>query len=198
MASQSVRAFVAVELPEHAKSALAKIAGELRAAQIGGLRVSRAGAIHLTLKFLGDVPRERLDAIGGAVADASTQHGPFALTLSGVGAFPNERAPRVLWAGIGGDLDSLAALQASVEDALADIGFPRERRPYRPHLTLARLRPRATSDDRRRAIRALHRARPQAQLPFNANAIALYQSILTPNGAIHTRLARHSLLKNPP
>ena len=137
---QPVRAFVAIELPDRAKDALARVVGELRAAQLGGLRAVRPEGIHLTLKFLGDVPADRIDAIGAAAERAAGHHTPFALLLSGVGAFPSGRAPRVLWAGIAGDLDSLGALQASVDGCLADLGFARERRAFNPHLTLARLR----------------------------------------------------------
>ena len=120
---QPVRAFVAIELPDRAKDALARVVGELRNARLDGLRAVRPEGIHLTLKFLGDVPADRIDAIAAAAERAAGHHTPFALALSGVGAFPNGRAPRVLWAGIAGDLDSLGALQASVDGCLGRPGL---------------------------------------------------------------------------
>ncbi len=187
---QPVRAFVAIELPDRAKDALARVVGELRAARLGGLRAVRPEGIHLTLKFLGDVPADRIDAIGAAAERAARQHAPFALELSGVGAFPSGRAPRVLWAGIAGDLDGLGALQASVDGCLADLGFARERRAFNPHLTLARLRDSASREERSRALCVLRAAQPREAMSLDVDAIALFQSTLTPGGAVYRRLLR--------
>jgi 2'-5' RNA ligase len=187
---QPVRAFVAIELPDRAKDALARVVGELRAARVGGLRAVRPEGIHLTLKFLGDVPADRIEAIGGPIERAAGQHTPFALSLGGVGAFPSGPAPRVLWAGIAGDLDNLGALQTSVDGCLADLGFARERRPFNPHLTLARLRDSASREDRSRALCVLRAAQPLEASGFDVDAIVLFQSTLAPGGAVYRPLLR--------
>ena len=193
-----MRAFVAIELPDRAKETLAGVVAELRAARIGGLRPVRPEGVHLTLKFLGDVPADRIGAIGDAVGRAAAQHAQFALYLSGVGAFPSGRAPRVLWAGVAGDLDRLAALQSSVDACLSELGFPRERRSFNPHLTLARLRDSASRDDRTRALAVLRAARPSDESGFDVDGVALFQSTLGPGGAVYRRLFRAPLAGTRP
>lgn len=187
-AGRSVRAFVAIELPPTVKETLAGVVAELKAAGISGLRPVRPEGVHLTLKFLGDVPADRIGAIGDAAGRAAARHAPFALSLSGAGAFPGGRAPRVLWAGIAGDLERLAALQATVDVHLAELGFARERRAFNPHLTLARLRDSASRDDRARALRVLEAAQPSRSAGFVVDGVALFQSTLGPGGAVYRRL----------
>ena len=179
---------MAIELPDSVKKTLAGVVRELRDSGIGGLRPVRPEGVHLTLKFLGDVPTERISAIGDAAGRAAARHAPFALSLSGVGAFPNGRAPRVLWAGVAGDMDRLAALQASVDGNLAELGFARERRAFNPHLTLARLRDSASREDRARALGVLKAAQPAPETGFAVDGVALFQSTLGPGGAVYRRL----------
>lgn len=179
---------MAIELPPTVKETLAGVVRELGTAGIGGLRPVRPEGIHLTLKFLGDVPADRIGAIGDAAGSAAARHAPFALSLSGVGAFPAGRAPRVLWAGIAGELERLAALQASVDGHLAELGFARERRAFNPHLTLARLRDSASREDRARALRVLEAAQPRQNASFVVDGVALFQSTLGPGGAVYRRL----------
>jgi RNA 2',3'-cyclic 3'-phosphodiesterase len=94
--------------------------------------------VHLTLVFLGDVDPAQLPAIGDALTPVAGHHVPFTLTLEGGGCFGAPRHPHVLWTGVGGDTAALGALQAEVAAVLEPLGFPRERRLYTPHLTLAR------------------------------------------------------------
>ena len=180
------------------KETLAVVVRELRDTGIGGLRPVRPEGVHLTLKFLGDVPADRISAIGDATGKAAARHAPFALSLSGVGAFPGGRAPRVLWAGIVGDLDRLAALQASVDGCLAELGFARERRSFNPHLTLARLRDSASTEDRARALDVLKVAQPREESSFEVDGVALFQSTLGPGGAVYRRLSRAPLAGTRP
>lgn len=94
--------------------------------------------LHLTLVFLGEVSEERLPALGEALLPVSHHHAPFTLTLQGGGSFGSPRHPHVLWAGVAGNTAALEALQAEVAAVLEPLGFPRERRAYTAHLTLAR------------------------------------------------------------
>jgi RNA 2',3'-cyclic 3'-phosphodiesterase len=93
---------------------------------------------HLTLVFLGEVGESQLPAIGDALTPVSRHHTPFTLTIQGGGCFGAPRHPHVLWAGVQGDTAALEALQAEVASVLVPLGFPREKRMYKAHLTLAR------------------------------------------------------------
>ena len=98
------------------------------------------GNLHLTLKFLGSVPEERIDAVAGALREASVDVGPFNACIRGLGAFPSARRPRVVWAGVTEGAADMIELAGRVDLALAALGFPRDERPFSPHVTLGRVR----------------------------------------------------------
>lgn len=133
------RTFVAVELGDDARAALACTLARLARA-LPGVRWVDAPRVHLTLAFLGELDDERLDAVGAAAEEAAGLARPFTLRIAGLGMFGTPVAPQVVWAGVGGDLPRLLRLQAGLADALETRGFARETRPFAPHLTLARLR----------------------------------------------------------
>ncbi len=115
--------------------------------------------VHLTLAFLGEVDAARLPAIGEALTPVSRRHAPFTLTIEGGGSFGAPSHPSVLWAGVGGDTAALGALQVEVAAVLEPLGFPKDKRQYTPHLTLARAKaPRGDAALRecRRALEAEH------------------------------------------
>lgn len=132
------RLFIAVPVAEAVRESLAEVS------KTGGtrrLRWVKPGAMHLTLAFLGDVDEAHLPASERALREAArTVTTALALRAEGLGAFPNERRARVVWAGVTGDLDALAALQQATEMRLTEAGFPREAQRFHPHITLARLR----------------------------------------------------------
>lgn len=181
-----IRTFAAVELPDGVKRPLARAAAELRAQRIPGLRVVRPEGIHITLKFLGDIDPARVPNIADALAAAAANHPPFSLAVGAPGAFPNPTRPRVLWLGVAGAAAALAALRALQRDtdaALAAIGFPPEKQPFTPHLTIARMRrPDAA------ALAALSDLSIHSGAAIPVNAVSLMQSRLNPGGAIYTRL----------
>ncbi len=135
----TVRAFVAVNLDQGLKDALAKVQERLKAtrADVGWVRPE---SLHLTLKFLGQVEESRLGAVAEAIAAAATIYGSFRLVLGGLGAFPQPRAARVIWINVQEGAEALFTLQARVEAGLESLGFPREKRPFTAHLTLGRVR----------------------------------------------------------
>ncbi|KEQ23969.1 RNA 2',3'-cyclic phosphodiesterase [Paenibacillus tyrfis] len=94
--------------------------------------------LHLTLQFLGDVARDRIDRIAESVGQAAESTAPFSLHFQGLGVFGKPNAPSVLWAGVQGEVEKLGQLQRRIEDAMKTLGFAAENRPYKPHLTLAR------------------------------------------------------------
>ena len=187
--SEMIRVFVAVELPPKVRSTLADLIEKLRDTQIPGLRLVRPEGIHLTLKFLGDVPKSQVESIVTAVSQAAKASKVFALELGQPGVFPNRNAPRVLWVGIGDDLSPLLALHQQVEDALATLGFAKDRRGFNPHLTVARIRDGTTKADRQKAAEALLSTRIQPGLRIDVNSISLMQSKLLPDGAVYESLA---------
>jgi len=191
--SETIRAFIAVDLPEEIKSALSSIQDRLRTrlAREGLDRVARWArpeGIHLTLKFLGETPAVIAPELGQTLEVALAGVGAPRLTLQGLGVFPNARAPRVIWVGLGGDLEALAALNRRVEAAIAPLGFPTEVRPFSPHLTLARIAEHTGRDERERIGAAVQRATLETTAAFAARTVSLIRSDLLPGGPLYTPL----------
>jgi 2'-5' RNA ligase len=132
-----VRVFVAVFPPPEVQEALIEAA---RALPTDAFRPPAPERVHLTLKFLGEVPPEDLPRITSALGRVTRQGEPFDATVSGFGAFPSTRRARILWAGIGAGAEGFRALSRAVEDVLEPEGFVREDKPFVPHLTLGRAR----------------------------------------------------------
>ena len=188
--SESIRAFLAVDLPHSVRETLAGLADELREARIRGLRPVNPDGIHLTLKFLGDIPAAQAETIANATSNAVEGHRPFSVELAALGVFPNERRPRVMWVGVEGDLKSLADLHHDIDDAMAGLGFEKERRLFSPHLTVGRIREATSPADRSQALETLLGSRtyePGRQIPVIE--VSVIRSILRPEGARYERLA---------
>jgi 2'-5' RNA ligase len=181
-----MRLFVALDIPEDVRSAIGALAAKLRPA-CRNARWVRIEGLHVTLKFIGETSAEKTEVIKSALA-AVPGRVPIPMNFRGLGFFPNERRPRVLWAGIEAGSE-LAALAAAVETTLDPLGIPREERHFSPHLTLARF-------DTPRGLDALHAAVEMASLlefgGTTAKEFHLYQSVLKPGGAEYTRLATFS------
>jgi RNA 2',3'-cyclic 3'-phosphodiesterase len=156
----------------------------LPGARSADLAWSPAANLHLTLKFLGEVPDGRLAAACGAVRRAAEGRESFGIRWRGLGAFPGERRPEVVWVGVGDGGEALARLAAAVEDAFAAAGFERGSRDFRAHLTLARAR-------RGRGLEGPLWPDEWARRDFGADAVgrvALMKSFLQPGGAVHEPL----------
>ena len=190
---ENIRAFVAIEMPEEARAHLAEVVRRLQDADLNGLRASRPEGIHLTLKFLGDIPRRQLGPIESALRAALEEHGPFRLNLGEPGVFPNANRPRVLWVGVNGDVSALEALAGAVEEALEPLGFPRDKRGFNAHLTVARIRDGTPVGDRRKAAEVLHAKAEDSTTEIDVNAVSLMRSTLRPAGAVYDRLVSFPL-----
>jgi len=192
----TVRVFVAIDLPETAKEALREAVADLQDSVPEGIRWVRPEGIHLTLKFLGDVSTARAGDIQEAMERAAREFGPggFRLALSGLGVFPNPREPRVLWAGVSGDIEALEHLQSLVDGCLEGAGFARERRPVRPHLTLGRVRDQVVPEERRRIGQAMRQASPPREVEWQVGEIHLIRSTLTSGGAIYDSIGSAPLM----
>ena len=187
--SDTVRAFLAIELDSGARSAVAGVIDRLVKASVPGLRPVRPEGGHVTLKFLGNIDAGQVEAVTNAVARAASEHAPLSLRLGPTGAFPNTRAPRVLWIGLEGDITLLGSLHGAMEDHLAGLGFERERRGFNPHLTVARIRDGTSQANRRRAGEVLLSAPLDEGVAFKGAAVSLMRSTLGPGGAVYDRLA---------
>jgi RNA 2',3'-cyclic 3'-phosphodiesterase len=190
----TIRSFVAIELSDAARQALAARQRDLKAAiPPQTVRWTIPDSIHLTLQFLGDVPLEKIPAITSALRDACAGTAPFAFELIGLGVFPDRRRPRIVWVGVREPSGTLAALHGRVGQALAALGFPPEERAFTPHLTIGR----AARDAAPRDLAAAgeHVARLDvgliARIPVGH--IALMKSDLRPTGALYTAQATFPL-----
>lgn len=189
MPNNALRLFVALELPETVLTALADVQTRLRDnCAERTVKWVRPEGIHLTLKFLGEVPARRADDIIRGVEAAVDGHGPLALEATGLGCFPNTRRPRVVWVGLAGDVAALGALQRAVEQALGPLGFPPEKRGFNPHLTLGRVRRDARSADTRALGDLVTRTQLGTVATWQATTLSLIRSELHRDGARYTSL----------
>lgn len=180
-----MRLFIALPLPLQVREALAAAQERLRSGHFP-VRWTNVEGLHLTLQFLGESESALVSPLidGLSALETSSIH----LMLGGLGAFPDLQRPRVIWAGVGGDLAALDRLRTAVLTVTTGLGFPADPRPFTPHLTLGRLRNDARPDQVRALALALRAAAPLPALTWEAGRPILYQSTLTREGAIYTAL----------
>jgi len=182
-----IRAFWAIELNQEIRSALREFQHLVRnyLPSIGWVRPE---SLHLTVKFLGEVDEKQLTSLQEAVKNGIKDCSPFSLQVEGVGGFPNMNQPRVLWAGVSGQVADLQRLVSHVEEALLPLGFPSDSKPFRAHLTLARIK-----QGSREVGRALVRSQALDQHTYfgmlQVHQLCLFRSELKPTGAVYHRLA---------
>jgi len=186
-----VRTFVAIEISQAAKSVIAELQNELRDAD-ADVSWTRPENIHLTLKFLGEVSESLIAEVAKVCVTCAADSPPLALTLNGVGAFPDSRQPRVVWVGLEGDVDPLLQLQRELDEGLSRLGFERERKPFHAHLTMGRVKSMRNS----RALMALAKDYQLPPTSLSVSEIVLMQSQLHPAGSRYTRLANAALQKS--
>ena len=187
-APETLRAFIALPLPPDWTHALAEAICQLRRSIPAGVRWADPSGIHLTLKFLGPTDANAVPGIVKALIAQMASATPPLLSLSGLGTFPAGRNPRVLWAGVSGDLAALQGLQQRAEAAAAGLGWPPEKRPFRPHLTLGRVRDHTPGQRRQAIAQAVANANLPPATGWQPHTVRLYRSVLTPRGAIYTSL----------
>ncbi len=156
-----------------------------------GLRAKwvRPENIHLTLKFLGNISPAEIDNIGGAMADAVGKINTFNLVAEGIGVFPGIKRPRVIWVGLKGQVQLLFAVQRLLEDNLAALGYKKEKRPFKGHLTLGRFKQSVNPNTIRRVLQELGDLTIEE---FTARRVIFYKSDLKPTGAVYSQLQRAS------
>ena len=182
---KSIRSFIAIPIPETILKAIAEAQETLKEYDLG-IRWVRKEGIHLTLKFLGNIGWDDVEGIQVAMKQAAEPFSPFAVRGEGIGAFPDLKRPRVIWVGVSGEVQVVRALQRELESRLNGLGFPREKRAFKGHLTLGRVKGRLEVARLAKALEALEGFRTDS---FTVQSVVLFQSDLRPNGAVYSRLA---------
>ncbi len=190
-----IRAFIALDISEAAGSSLSGAIEGLKAAIPHGVRWVDPRGIHLTLKFLGNMDPRRADGILESMVRVGQEVSSFSLNLAGLGVFPNQRQPRVLWAGVAGDMDPLTGVQLGVEEAMAEQGFTKERRSFNPHLTIGRVRDGVSASERQKIGTSVTSCSLDPTESWMADTMHLFQTTFTPDGSIHDIIGSAPLLR---
>jgi 2'-5' RNA ligase len=182
--SETFRAFVAIDLPASIRSALGETQEILKSY---GFRVKwvRPQNIHLTLKFLGQIDSDKIDRIVAAMTLAAKEFSGISLSAKEIGVFPNIRRPRVIWAGLQGQIEILENLQQTLDGLLSELGFPKETRAFKGHLTLGRVKGQIASARMKTAIDRLKGFESES---FEISEIILFKSELRPTGAVYSKM----------
>ncbi len=182
--SETFRAFIAVDLPETVRVFLAELQETIKSYEVP-VKWVRPQNIHLTLKFLGDTDTAQTARIVAAMTLAAKDCPGVSLTAKDIGVFPDLKRPRVVWAGVNGQLEILKNLQRTLDDHLADLGFPKDRRTFSAHLTMGRVKGKIVSARMKAAIDGLKGSESE---PFEVDRIVLFKSELRPTGAVYTQV----------
>jgi 2'-5' RNA ligase len=183
-----MRCFIAIEIPSEIKSAMVELQNDLRSAG-ADVAWTNPDNIHLTLKFLGEIDKKLISEVEQVCHATIADLSPFTLSINGTGVFPNPRHPRVLWVGLGGEIERLEQLQERLDQRLVAIGFDDEEKDYQPHLTVGRIR----SNKNLRELLARSDGFDLPALSFAVQAIVLMKSDLLPEGACYTELSKANL-----
>lgn len=187
---KNIRVFLAIEPPENVLQEMIRLQEKLKQEISGRISWTRPQGQHLTLKFFGDISKEDVNNICATVQKRIVAEAKFNLKIEKLGVFPDARRPRVLWCGVKGDVGQLINLQKKLDGDFAALGFPEEDRSFKAHLTLARIKD-------PRELMGMSEALKKYNLfiagEFTCDKLFLFQSNLTPQGAVYTKLAEFSL-----
>jgi 2'-5' RNA ligase len=183
---EKIRAFIAIELTAAVHAEFERVI-KLLGSSSHTVRWMAPQNIHLTLKFLGDIDLSGLNRLKDSLLEECLRHESFEIRVEGLGAFPNNRRPRVIWIGVQAP-PNLAALQKGIETVLLMQGYPREERPFSPHLTLGRVSQHAGPDDIDQLAGLLGKTRVGHLGTNYVKSVQLFQSDLHPTGPIYTHL----------
>jgi len=180
----TIRCFVAIELPSIVYQSLENTAARLSdRVDARSVRWVKPTNVHLTLRFLGDTEPSTIKDVNLSLDRVALNQKPFTLSLGALGCFPNQRKPRVIWVGVNGDTEQLSTLYYALARELEPLGWPAEKRPFKPHLTLGRVK------NSRQVVNAqLPWGEALASASFDVSAVNLIKSDLRPTGAVYTSL----------
>lgn len=177
-----VRTFIAIEIPDSLSEQIADLQEQLKKHN-ERIKWTRPESIHLTLKFLGDVEENRIDDLAQKLQEGASQFQTFKCPIKNVGAFPNPRRPRVVWVGMEDTDGTLVRLAQNVDDALNSLGFSKENRKFKPHLTIGRVKAAVS----RAFTESIQNTEFQSD-PIEISEIVIMRSDLKPTGAVYTPL----------
>jgi RNA 2',3'-cyclic 3'-phosphodiesterase len=180
-----MRCFIAIEVPSEVKSAFVELQNDLRGAG-ADVAWTNPDNVHLTLKFLGEIDKKLVSKVEQVCLETISSMSPFKLSIDRIGLFPNERHPRVLWIGLGGEIETLEKLQEQLDERLAGIGFEVEEKDFQPHLTVGRIR----SNKNLREMLKRSDGYSLPTLSFMVEEIVLMKSDLLSSGACYSELAK--------
>lgn len=185
----TLRTFIAVELDGGFLGKLVDLQDRLRG-QVAprSIRWVRPEGIHLTLKFLGETRSDQLEAIKIALDQTASEVLPFSFTVGGLGCFPNTRRPRVIWVGLHEPTGTLSRLRDAIESHVAPLGFPTEKRAFRPHLTLGRVQRHASKSEVREVGEVIAASEIGILDEMRVRQVSYIKSDLRPGGAVYTTL----------
>jgi 2'-5' RNA ligase len=187
---RSWRVFCAVELPANVRALICRHIARLKeAAPEARASWARETNLHLTLKFLGEIPEQSVPDLSEAAARAAAGVKPFSIRIEQTGAFPERGQPRVLWIGVNDSSGTLAELHARLESESAKSGFAREARPFHPHLTVARLR----NPEGARALATAYKQAEFAPVEIVVSELVVIRSELSSAGSKYSVISRHPL-----
>lgn len=189
-----LRAFIAVEIPLEIRKTICNATAPLQNGIGSSVRWVPKENMHLTLKFLGDVSPGNIEMLSQMLRAEANMFNGFELRLSGLGAFPNRKRPRVIFIDIHAP-PVLEALQRGIESASRRLGYESEERGFSPHLTIGRVRQNATATEQQTIRRALEDTRIDSLGTARVDSVYLYKSDLKPTGSVYTRLYSAPLRK---
>jgi len=187
--AETIRSFIALEIPKNIISQIRQVQNDIKAYDFKAhdikIRWSRPENIHLTLSFLGDIDESQILMAKNAIKVSSTQYTPLNLSAKRVGVFPNMKRPKVLWIGLGGQIDILSAIQKKLNQNLERSGFNIEKRPFKGHLTIGRIKggklPGLFGD-------VINQYNDFKTENFICREVVLFNSDLKPTGPVYNRL----------
>jgi RNA 2',3'-cyclic 3'-phosphodiesterase len=180
---ENIRTFIAIEIPQEIKMELDRVISELRPLA-PEIRWVRAANLHLTLRFLGDIPKKSASVLAAELAKNLSGFGQFQISLSGVGGFPNLKRARVIWIGGGAGCERLTELAPLVERSCIDLDFSKADKPFSCHLTIGRVK---FPKGHEKLISQIETMNFETPL-FRVSEVALFKSDLLPAGPKYTRL----------
>ncbi|MBN1591680.1 MAG: RNA 2',3'-cyclic phosphodiesterase [Candidatus Coatesbacteria bacterium] len=187
--ASGIRAFISIEIPKPIREQMIGVPEPLKEVK-GKFSWSSTNNLHITLKFLGDCTRRRLEAISKRLSEIAASHMQFGISFEGVGVFPSFSAPRIVWLGIKDGREQLVKLANDISDSMEAIGFKKEAKPFRPHITLARIKYLGSKPEFKTAVGEISNTKIS---PMAAKYIFLMRSQLNPKGAIYTVIERMCL-----
>ncbi len=185
----TIRTFIAFKLPKNIISSIKKMQEDIKSYAFK-IRWVNPAKIHLTLKFLGNINYTDIEKIGETLINTVNGYAPVSLAVKGADVFPCIKRPRVIWVGITGEVEKLAGIQKDIEENLKKLGFPREKRPFKAHLTLGRIKGKF---DPKKLLDAMKKNEEFESELFIADKIFLFKSDLKPTGSVYTELKSISL-----